>query len=169
MGCQSRLRTVERMGFFICLHTHLSSSCSNKGGDDARTTAPHRQLVLTGGPAHTASGSVDLQDDQRGYPRGALQHPQKGIAVCAAGHNTVTLRGPVDDCHLPIVPIRLVNIVLFGTNSSHRCAPRGCWGRWHQCMVLVPGISRDGHHQEAVVSSGSPGHRLWTVDAPNCL
>lgn len=31
LGCQSRLRTVERMGFLICLHTHLSSSCSNKG------------------------------------------------------------------------------------------------------------------------------------------
>lgn len=73
-------------------------------GDNARTTA-HSQLVLTGGPAHTASGSVDPQDVQCGCPHGALQHPHIGIAVCAAGHNTVTLRGPVDACHVPVVPL----------------------------------------------------------------
>ena len=26
LGCQSRLRTVERMGFLMCLHTHLDTA-----------------------------------------------------------------------------------------------------------------------------------------------
>lgn len=34
LGCQSRLRTVERMGFLMCLHTHLDRWI--EGGRDGR-------------------------------------------------------------------------------------------------------------------------------------
>lgn len=68
-------------------------------GDDPGATA-HGELVLIGGPAHTAGSSVDPQDDQCRLPRAALQRPHIGIAVCAAGHNAVTLRGPVDACRV---------------------------------------------------------------------
>lgn len=66
-------------------------------GDDTGAAA-HSELVLIGGPAHTASSPVDPQDDERGLPRAALQRPHVGVAVCAAGHNAVTLRGPVNAC-----------------------------------------------------------------------
>ena len=66
-------------------------------GDDTGATA-HSELFLIGGPAHTASGAIDAQDDKRGLPRAALQRPHVGVAVCAAGHDAVTLRGPVNAC-----------------------------------------------------------------------
>ena len=44
-----------------------------------------------------------------------LQRPHIGIAVCAAGHNVVTLRGAVDACHLPVVLLQLVHLVPLGT------------------------------------------------------
>ena len=52
------------------------------GGDTGATA--HSELFLTGGPAHTASGAVDAQDDKRGLPRAALQRPHIGVAVCTA-------------------------------------------------------------------------------------
>lgn len=33
LGCQSRLRTVERMGFLMCLHTHLDTQTRRGEGD----------------------------------------------------------------------------------------------------------------------------------------
>lgn len=33
LGCQSRLRTVERMGFLMCLHTHLDTRTGRGEGD----------------------------------------------------------------------------------------------------------------------------------------
>lgn len=67
--------------------------------DDTGATT-HSKLVLLGRPAHTASSAVDPQDDECGLPRAALQRPHVGIAVCAAGHDAVTLRGPVDACEM---------------------------------------------------------------------
>lgn len=69
--------------------------------------AAHSELVLTGGPAHTAGSSIDPEDDQCGLPRAALQRPHIGIAVRAAGHNAVTLRGPVDACRVRSEDVRL--------------------------------------------------------------
>lgn len=66
-------------------------------GDDTGATA-HSELVLLGGPAHAASSAVDAQDDQCGLPCAALQCPHIGVAICAAGHDAVTLRGPVNAC-----------------------------------------------------------------------
>lgn len=66
-------------------------------GDNSRATA-HGELVLIGSPAHTAGSTVDPQDDKCRLPRAALERPHVGIAVCAAGHDAVTLRGPVNAC-----------------------------------------------------------------------
>lgn len=74
--------------------------------NDPGATA-HSELVLIGGPAHTAGSSIDPEDDQCGLPCAALQRPHIGITVCAAGHNAVTLGGPVDACRVRSEDIRL--------------------------------------------------------------
>ena len=77
--------------------------------------AAQDELGLTGGPVNTANCSIDLEIDQCGLQRAALQRPHIGIVVCAAGHNAVMLRVPVDACHLPVVLLELVHLVPLGT------------------------------------------------------
>lgn len=55
LGCQSRLRTVERMGFLMCLHTHLDRAAEQGAGGEAQTghlpTSLPQRLGLPRGPA----------------------------------------------------------------------------------------------------------------------
>ena len=113
--------------------------------------AAHGELVLIGGPAHTAGSSIDPEDDQCGLPRAALQRPHIGIAVRAAGHNAVTLRGPVDACHLPVVLLQLVHLVPLGTALLIDVHLMVVGADGDLSTVLVPGMAADGLHQEAVV------------------
>ena len=66
-------------------------------GDEARAAADC-ELVLPGGPAHTAGGSVNTKDDQCGLPGPIFQSPHVRVPVGATGHDTVTVRGPVYTC-----------------------------------------------------------------------
>lgn len=66
LGCQSRLRTVERMGFLMCLHTHLDTHThvegrgtghlSTQGLSSPGTPRYHGTLQTTTPPARIPGG-----------------------------------------------------------------------------------------------------------------
>jgi len=109
-------------------------------GDDAGATT-HSELVLLGSPAHTASSPVDPQDDEGGFPRAALQRPHVGIAVCATGHDSVTLGGPIDACHLPIVLLELVHLDPLGPALLIDVHLMVVGADGNLGAVLVPGVA----------------------------
>lgn len=118
---------VERIGFLMCLHTHLTdtktkangfpiirAACGHSrrtsggrspvifllevtDGDEARAAA-HGKLVLLWRPLDAASSTVDPEDDQGGLPGALLQGPHVGVAVGPAGDDAVTVRSPVHAC-----------------------------------------------------------------------
>lgn len=64
-------------------------------GNEPGATADS-EFVLSRGPFHAASSSVNPQDDQGRLPGIALQGPYVGITVSPAGDNTIALWGPID-------------------------------------------------------------------------
>lgn len=131
LGCQSKLRIVERIGFLMCLHTHLQVTRQGariswtlifniqikphiyisefaatspvifllKIADrDETRAAADSKLVLFGWPFHTASSTVDSEDDQGGLPCSLFQGPHVGVTVCSAGNYAVTFWSPVNTC-----------------------------------------------------------------------
>lgn len=68
-------------------------------GDETRAAA-NSKLVLFGWPFHTASGTVDPEDDQGGLPSSLFQGPHVGVTVRSTGNYTVTFRSPIDTCEI---------------------------------------------------------------------
>lgn len=120
-GCQSKLRTVERMGFLMCLLTHLNTTRittlkiwiyhwqsiikhSNlpiifrlkvANGYES-CSAPHCKLVLQWRPFHECGSTVDPENNKGGFPHAILLTPYISIPVGSAGHNAITFRSPVN-------------------------------------------------------------------------
>lgn len=130
-GCQFKLGTMEKMDLLMCLPTHQSFSCS-KYQMEMNESIVHSKLVLTGNPAHTGSGHIDLQDDKCV----ALQCPHIGTAVYATCHDAVTFIGPFNACHLSIVLLDAHVLVEADGNL-----PQSLFQAW----------TADGLHQEAMV------------------
>lgn len=68
LGCQSRLSTVERMGFLMCLQTHLQTRTG--GGEGRGTGSLSTQVPSTPGTCRTPSFSEGRGPDQASGVRG---------------------------------------------------------------------------------------------------
>lgn len=124
-GCQSRLRTVERIGFLMCLLTHLEHthkqeswgstviycikyfltvSASNSpvilrlkvANRYEPSSTAHRKLVLQRRPLHKRGSTVDPEDDESGLPHAVLLAPHVSVAIRSAGYNPIAFRSPVN-------------------------------------------------------------------------
>ena len=94
LGCRSKLRTVERVGFLMCLLTHQSFSDSKY-----QTKMSHALLPMANLFSLDESGCmVNSQDHQGWLPDAILLTPDVGVAVGPASDDAVTLGSPVDTC-----------------------------------------------------------------------
>lgn len=150
-GCQSKLRTVERMGFLMCLLTHLNTTrfIAWKTFDHRQQStiihsnspvifrlevanryeprsAPHCELVLQRRPLHKCGSTVDPENNKGGFPHAVLLTPHVSVPVCSAGHDTITFGSPVNAWRENSTPdvwnlIDYMALMMFFSQLSFTC------------------------------------------------
>lgn len=79
-----------------------------------------------------------------------------GIAVCAAGNAEVTLKGPVNAYHLPIVVFELAHLDSLGPEHLIEVQLLVVGADGNLPAVVVPGVAASGLQGEAMLGHGFP-------------
>merc|ERR1719219_3197877 len=132
-------------------------------------SAAHSELVLLRAPPDTGCRPVNPEEYQGVFPLAIrLLHPDVGVPVTGAGHDPVSLGGPVYTRHPEVVLVQHGRLGPASPTPASRVESDvlAVVGESQLLPVLGPGVAGDGRGSETVNCRhyGSGAHRgLWSV------